>query len=132
MTADPRDALIAQLQQERDTLRSELQMAYGTITARGEAYDIADRLYQEAETENRQLEQRVIALTLELESEKNLKMQSDPKTSARVGEQPSSAHGDLPQRATGPTERLYHEIACPSLTKRGPCTCTPVIVVDGK
>ena len=28
------------------------------------------------------------------------------------------------------TERLYHEIMCPSLTKAGPCDCTPVFVAD--
>lgn len=28
------------------------------------------------------------------------------------------------------TERLYHEIACPSLTKTGACSCTPVIVAE--
>lgn len=28
-------------------------------------------------------------------------------------------------------ERLYHEIACPSLTKTGDCNCRPVIVADG-
>ena len=27
-----------------------------------------------------------------------------------------------------PEARVYHEIQCPSLTKSGPCTCTPVIV----
>ena len=28
------------------------------------------------------------------------------------------------------TERLYHEIICPTLTKTGPCNCAPVIVAD--
>jgi hypothetical protein len=28
------------------------------------------------------------------------------------------------------TERLYHQIQCPSLTKIGRCTCQPVIVAD--
>lgn len=27
-------------------------------------------------------------------------------------------------------ERLYHEIMCPTLTKKGPCNCQPVIVAD--
>lgn len=27
-------------------------------------------------------------------------------------------------------ERLYHKIACPTLTKSGPCNCQPVIVAD--
>ncbi len=30
------------------------------------------------------------------------------------------------------SERLYHEIMCPSLTKTGPCTCQPVIVADAE
>ena len=29
-------------------------------------------------------------------------------------------------------ERLYHEIACRSLTKTGPCDCTPVVVTEGR
>lgn len=29
------------------------------------------------------------------------------------------------------TERLYHDIMCPSLTKQGPCNCVPVVVADG-
>lgn len=28
------------------------------------------------------------------------------------------------------TDRLYHEIMCPALTKMGPCSCQPVIVGD--
>lgn len=55
----------------------------------------------------------------------------DPAALRRLAEAATTAADALDAAlATAPVERLYHEIACPSLTKTGPCSCTPVIVAD--